>query len=50
MTDSVEGLAEIEEEEENNMFSVNPNSDIICKFNGGCLCTIVFLKAGLLEV
>ena len=47
MTHSVEGLAKIEEEEESNMLSVDPHSDMICKFNEGCLCTIVFLKAGL---
>ena len=45
MTGSVEGLAKIEEEEESNMLSVDPDSNIICKFNEGCLCTIVLLGA-----
>ena len=42
MIESVEGFAKIEEEEESNMLSVDPDSDIICKFNEGCLCTILF--------
>ena len=50
MTGSVEGLAKIEEKEESNMLSVDPDSNIICKFNEGCLCTIVFLEAGLYTV
>ena len=47
MTDSVEGLAKIEEEEERNILSVDPDSNIICKFNESCLYTIIFLETGL---
>ena len=47
MTHRVKCLAEIKKKQKSDVFSIDPNSDIVCEFDKSCLGTIVFLEACL---
>ena len=47
MTHRVKCLTEVKEKQKSDVFSLDPSSDVACKFDKSCLDTIVFLKACL---